>query len=80
MFSDICSVYLYILGSVTSVKMLEVSRGCTQEEWPKENDSEKDSLSAIRDKAAKLCRDHLRGAWLSISPQDMIFNKVRYVI
>lgn len=56
--------------------MLEVSRGCTQEEWPKENDNEKDSLSAIRDKAALLCKDHLRGAWLSISPQDMIFNKV----
>ncbi|XP_014293091.1 choline/ethanolamine kinase isoform X2 [Halyomorpha halys] len=69
-------MFLFIHGSVKGVKMLEVSRGCTQEEWPKEAISEKDTLAAIRDKAAKLCRDYLRGAWLSISPQDMIFRKV----
>lgn len=59
--------------------MLEVSQSGTND-WlaadcqPKERFEE----SKLKEKAAKLCRDYLSGAWLSIQPSNMILKKVRY--
>lgn len=32
----------------------------------------------MREAAAKICRDFLHGAWKTVSPQDLIFKRIRY--
>lgn len=31
----------------------------------------------MRDAAAKICRDFLHGAWKTVSPQDLVFKRIR---
>ena len=35
--------------------------------------------SEMRDKAFRICRDYLNGAWKSISAQEMVLKQVRLV-
>lgn len=56
--------------------MLEVTHSC-RDFLPEDNAlGEHSKDNKLRNRAFRLCRDYLRGSWLSIQPEDMVLRKI----